>query len=178
MLPVISSDIGGQDGLYKRGNVLLDSGAQISLIHLDTAEALGLEGKNVSITITKIGGEEEEMKTKEFKVRVTSLENKQSFVIKAVGILQISNNIVRITKEDVAEITGTGAVDLLIGTEHARMQTGETKQSGHLVARNSPLGCVIFGATPGKSQEVNRVLLSVTPLLLTYLIFGLRKLWE
>ena len=52
----------------KRGNVLLDSGAQISLIRLDTAESLGLEGKNVSITITKIGGEEEEMKTKEFKV--------------------------------------------------------------------------------------------------------------
>ena len=157
------------------------------MICLDTAESLGLEGKNVSITLTKIGGEEEEMKTKEFKVRVMSLENKQSFVIKAVGILQISNNIARITKDDVAEITGltggkiyrgTEAVDLLIGIKHAHMHTGETRQSGHLVARNLPPACVIFGATPGKSQETNRVLLSVTPLLLTYLIFGLRKLWE
>ena len=167
LLPVISADIGGQDGFYKRGNVLLDSGAQISLIRLDTAESLGLEGKKVSITITKIGGEEEEMKTKEFKVRVTSLENKRSFVIKAVGIQQISNNIAGITKEDVAELTGltgakiyrgTGTVDLLIGIDHARMHTGETKQSGHLVARNSPLGWVVFGAAPGKSQETNRVL--------------------
>jgi len=35
---------------------------------LETAESLGFNGKNVSITITKIGGEEEHMKTKEFKV--------------------------------------------------------------------------------------------------------------
>ncbi|XP_068697577.1 uncharacterized protein [Montipora foliosa] len=77
LLPIISAEIGGQ-GLYKRGNVLLDSGAQLSLIRTETAESLGLDGKNVSITITKIGGEEEQMKTKEFKVQLTSLVNRRS----------------------------------------------------------------------------------------------------
>ena len=53
---------------------------------METAESLGLDGKNVSITITKIGGEEEQMKTKEFKVQLSSLVNRRSFVVKAIGI--------------------------------------------------------------------------------------------
>ena len=77
LLPVITADISGQGGLYKRGNILLESGALVSLIRMETAENLGLEGKNVSITITKVGGEEQEMKTKEFKVKETSPRNKE-----------------------------------------------------------------------------------------------------
>lgn len=51
LLPVISANIGGENNLYKRGNVLLDSGAQLSLISQETAESLGLEGDNISITL-------------------------------------------------------------------------------------------------------------------------------
>ena len=147
LLPIISAEIGGQ-GLYKRSNVLLDSGAQLSLIRLETAASLGLDGKNVSITITKIGGEEEQMKTKEFKVQLTSLVNGRSFVVKAIGIPRISDDIAGISKEDAAKLSlltkekiyrGSGPVDLLIGIDHAQMHTGETRQSEHLVARNSPL---------------------------------------
>ena len=54
---------------------------------------------------------------------------------------------------------GTGPVDLLIGRDHARLHTSETKQSGHLVGRNSPLGWVVFGAASGKIQQANSVLL-------------------
>ena len=52
----------------------LDSGAQISLIRQDTAKIFGLKGKDISITITKVGGEEETMKTKEYKVQVASID--------------------------------------------------------------------------------------------------------
>jgi len=44
---------------------------------METAESLGLKGKNVPITITKVGGEEQEMKAKEFKVQVTTPSNKR-----------------------------------------------------------------------------------------------------
>ena len=57
-LPTITADVSGQTGLYKRGNVLFDSGAQITLISMETAESLGLEGRNVSIMIMKVSGEE------------------------------------------------------------------------------------------------------------------------
>ena len=39
----------------KKGNVLLDSGVQISLICASTAKTLGLKEKDVSITIKKVG---------------------------------------------------------------------------------------------------------------------------
>ena len=50
--------------MQKQGNILLDSGAQISLIRNETAVSLGLKGKNTSITITKVGGDEETIATK------------------------------------------------------------------------------------------------------------------
>ena len=68
LLPVISANICGQNGVYKRGNILLDTGAQVSLIRNDTGKVLGLKGKDTSVTITKVGGEEETMKTKEYRV--------------------------------------------------------------------------------------------------------------
>ena len=171
LLPVITADISGQGGLYKRGNILLDSGAQISLIRMEIAESLGLEGKNVSITITKVGGEEQEMKTKEFKVQLTSPSNKRGFLINAAefrGIPRIGDDVAAITRADVTEVVrltgekiqrGTGPVDLLIGIDHTRLHTGETKQSGHLVARNSPLAWVVFGASSGRIQQASSVLL-------------------
>ena len=64
LLPVISAGIEGRDGLYKHGNILLDSGVQTSLIRIEPAENLRLEGKRVFITITRGGGEEEETTTK------------------------------------------------------------------------------------------------------------------
>ncbi|CAB3996292.1 PREDICTED: uncharacterized protein LOC107334806 [Paramuricea clavata] len=59
MLPVIAANICGPNGLHKRGNVLLDSGAQISLIQSETADSLGLKGRDISVNIIKVGGEEE-----------------------------------------------------------------------------------------------------------------------
>lgn len=91
-----------------------------------------MEGKNVSITITKVGGEEQEMKTKEFKVQVRSPNNKTGFLIKAVGNPRISDDVAAITRTDVTELArltgekihrGTGPVDLLIGIDHARLHT-------------------------------------------------------
>jgi len=152
--------------LYKHGNVLLDSGAQISLIRLETATSLGLEGKSVSITITKVGGEEKEMITKVFNVQVTSLDSKKTFPVKAIGIPCISNDIVDIKTKDIIEglglkkeniYRGKGPIDLLIGIDHALMHTGETRQARHVVARKSPLGWVIFGAAPQDAREANRI---------------------
>ena len=49
-------------------------------------------------------------------------------------------------------------VDLLIGINHARMHTGETRQAGNLVARKSPLGWVVFGGTSQDAHETSRIL--------------------
>ena len=153
ILPVLSANIGSANDLFKCGNILLDSGAQISLIRQDTAETLGLKGKDVSITITKVGGEDETMKTKEYNVQLTCIDSNKRFTIKAIGIHSISDKIPAVKTSHLPEVLGVpntrflrgkGHVDLLIGIDHAHMHAGETRQVDHLLARKSPLGWVVF----------------------------------
>ena len=136
----------------------MDSGAQLSLIREETAESLGLEGDNISITLTKVGGEEEEITTKVHKVNISPPDNKNKYVVKTVSIPTISDDITAIETKEIGKQLGLkdkihcgkGPVDILIGIDHPSMHTGETKQVGDLVARSSPLGWVIFGAKPGE----------------------------
>ena len=55
ILPVVCVEILGPD-TAKQGNLLLDSGAQVSLIKLSVAKELGLKGKDVTITLAKSVG--------------------------------------------------------------------------------------------------------------------------
>ena len=166
MLPIVEVDILGES-LHKYGNILLDSGAQISLIRLPLAQDLKLKGKDAVVTITKVGGEEEEMKTKVYRVRIRSLEDSSTYTINAVGIPSISDEIAEVKLADIAKSFGLGrgtlrrrrgTVDMLIGIDQAKLHTGETKEAGNLIARHSPLGWVVFGATPGEQTRANQVL--------------------
>ena len=160
ILPVLSADIGSANGLFKCGNILIDLRAQISLIQQDTAETLGLKGKDVSITITKVGGEDETMKTKEYNVQLTCIDSNKRFTIKVIGIHSISDKIPAVKTSHLPEflgvpntrfLRGKGHVDLLIGMDHAHMHAGETRQVDHLQARKSPLGWVVFGGNQKRS---------------------------
>ena len=161
----MSVDILAANG-NKRVNVLLDSGAQISLIRLSLAEEMNLKGKDVTVIIGKVGGEEEQLKTKLFRIRVRSVERNSVHTVMAVGIPCISEDISEIKLRDVAKRLGlskaklhrgSGPVDILVGIDHPVLHNGETKEVQNLVARNSPLGWVIFGISPGSESQVNKV---------------------
>lgn len=47
---------------------------------------------------------------------------------------------------------------MLIGIDHPRLHTWETKQAANLVARHLPLGWVVFGAKPREHAHVHHVL--------------------
>ena len=156
MLPVIAASICGPNGLYKCGNVLLDSGAQISLIKSEIAENLDLKGRDVSVNIVKVGAEEETIRTKSYRVPVSGIGDTKKYSITAIGISCISEDVKGIHLNSTIEKLGLqkdqvkrgrGQVDLLIGIDHAYMHTAQTKQVEHLVARKSPLGWVIFGSS-------------------------------
>ena len=166
LLPVITCKIYGQNGFQKQSNTLLDSGAQISLIREETAVALGLKKSDTAVTITKVGGEEETMRTKVYKVPVSSPDNTETFSIKAIGIPRISEEVSAVQFKPIAKLLGLenerirrgkGPVDLLIGIDHAQMHTGQTRQTGQLVARKTPLGWVVFGGQSGETQVHGRV---------------------
>ena len=62
ILPVIATNIGGSNSVYKLGNILFDSGAQISLIRNDTADSLHLSDIDITVNIVKVGGDKEVVK--------------------------------------------------------------------------------------------------------------------
>ena len=167
LLPVMAAIIYGQNGIQKYGNVLLDTGAQVSLIRSDTAELLGLKGRDISVAITKVGGEEETMRTKEYRVPISSVDDHKKYSIKAIGIPSISDDIAPVPTSQITELLGLqnekirrgrGPIDILIGIDHAHMYTGETRQARELVARQTPLGWVVFGGSSGNVQPASRIL--------------------
>ena len=166
MLPIVQANVLGSSGLKKRANVLLDSGAQISLIKTSVAKDLKLKGKDVVVTLIKVGCQEEELHTKVYRVTVQSLEDQSCHTIQAVGIPFLSDEISDVRTEELAKAfglsrsdirRGTGDTNLLIGIDQAKLHTGETREAGNLVARHSPLGWVIFGATTSEQFETSRV---------------------
>ena len=90
VLPVISANICEAKGLYKTGNILFDSRAQISLIRLETVDNLQLSGRDVAGNIVKVGGEEKEIQTKLYRVSLSGIGDTKKYVVKAISIPCIS----------------------------------------------------------------------------------------
>ena len=166
LLPIMQVDIVGSSDLLQRANALLDSGAQISLIRSSVAKDLKLKGRDIVITITKVGGQEEELSMKIYQVRIRSLEDCSAHVIQVFGIPSISEDITDVKVADIAKQLGlrkgqlrqgNGHTDLLIGIDQAKLYTGETREAGNVVARHSPLGWVVLGAVPGKQSDASHV---------------------
>ena len=168
ILPVISGFMKGKQGDLTETNVFYDSGAQVSLNRSTRAEELGLEHKPVKIVITKVGGVEEELDTKVYKVPLYADSGKLIQTIQAVGISQISEYSPKLDMDHISSVfeiptdklyRKEGPIDLLIGINYPRFHVGETKVTDGLVARRSPLGWVIFGSnSDGAQPETKQVL--------------------
>ena len=65
--------------VYSNGKdltVLYDSGANISLISKDAAKNLKLQGKDITLSLTKVGNVTEIVESKEYTVPITDLSGK------------------------------------------------------------------------------------------------------
>ncbi|XP_033115373.1 uncharacterized protein LOC117115613 [Anneissia japonica] len=148
-LPIIKVGLGSTDKNIA-GNVMLDSGANVTLIRQAVAEELNLKG---SIDIGTLGGDIQAHQTKVFKL--TILANQQEHTVSAIGVPEIANvqklNMGVLKKlERVLGCTlsrGDGPVDVLIGVDYPFMHSGETRQVDGYLARKSPLGWVTFGSS-------------------------------
>ena len=174
LLPTITADIIGPKKVKEQANILLGTGAQVSLIRTSIAKELGLKGTNVTITIAKACGEEEQLDTKVYEVRIRSLENRSAHVVMAIGIPSISTNTSTVNFDEMARVFGITKskfwrndvpVDVLIGIDNLLLHTGETRERKSLIARHSPLGWVLFGTTPGRNEPAHQVfhIKTVTP---------------
>ena len=167
VLPVLSANIGNANGIFKIGNARLDSGSQISQIKQKTTGTLGLKSKEASVTITKVGGEEETLKSKQCTIQLTSIDDNKRFTVKASGIPSISDEITTVNTSHLPELLGLPDakihrgkehVDLLIGIDDVHMHTGDTRQVEHLLVRNYPLVWVVFRGNPTATSYVTCIL--------------------
>ena len=103
----------------------MDSGAQISLIQNETTASLGLKGVNTSITITKLGGDEETITTKVYNVPVCTSDWGHTCSMKEIEIVDISDDVTPVQIRPMAKQLGIenekirggmGPVDLLIAS--------------------------------------------------------------
>ena len=163
LLPTLVADV-FCNNMSHSANILLDGGAQISLITEAVAERLKLKGKPVNVTLSKVGGEKEVVATKMYKVQVQG-EN-ATYMISAVAIPCINNDSEPVNLSVVKDKFGiqvnrrNGPIDILIGVNHPNLHTGESKVSGNLVARHTPLGWVVFGTT-GHQKSTNSCVFNV-----------------
>ncbi|XP_071481170.1 uncharacterized protein [Diadema antillarum] len=167
LLPVVTVTMMGFKDQSYSANCLLDSGAQISLVRRSVAENLGLKGKPISINITKVGCVTEEVQTKIYRLRLRSLDDNRVYRVSAVGLDSINDDIVQVQTDGLCKTfnlgqnclhRSSGSIDVLVGIDHAKLHTGETRQKGNLVARHTPLGWVVFGADPDHQAAKNTVL--------------------
>ena len=95
-----------------------------------------MKGKNTSITITKVGGDDETITTKVYRVPVCTSDWGHTYSVKGIGITHISDDVTPVQTRPMAKQLGIenkkirrgkGPVDLLIGIDHAQLHTGETK---------------------------------------------------
>ena len=102
VLPVVSVVILAANG-NERINLLLDSGAQISLIKHSLAEEMNLKGKDLTVTIEKFDSEKEQLNTKLFRIRVRSLERNSVHTVMAFRISCINEDISYVKLRDLAK---------------------------------------------------------------------------
>ena len=97
------------------------------MIRNSLAESLKLDSKPIRIVVTKVGGEEEDMATRLYKVLVCKEDGCIVQTIEAVGIPKISENTSNVNIGQISKILGiskhklnrkSGPIDLLIGIKN------------------------------------------------------------
>ena len=134
--------------------VIWNGSATISLIIFQTADMLNLHGEEVKITVTKVGGKQEEMISYVYDLPL--IDSVGEIVhFRVYGIDRISTEIKAISIENVLHlfhgITGksvrrpTGEIDVLVGFEYAGHHPVRGQSVGHLLLLGNRFGKFLGG---------------------------------
>ncbi|XP_064635217.1 uncharacterized protein LOC135492598 [Lineus longissimus] len=157
LLPVVSvNGVNPETHETITATLLFDSGSQVSLIRDGYAHDLGLVGQDMVLNICKVGGQEELLETKIYKLQLQPVGSASRHSIRVIAIPKIGEDIKSVDHQRLTEIfqinsaalnRGSGPIDVLLGIDHANFHGGTTEVSGQFVMRQSLLGPVIFGSS-------------------------------
>lgn len=143
-------------------SILYDSGSDITLIRHARARELGIKGKDITMTIIKVGNDRETFSTKEYRVQ---LEDKEGSVIEiaAIGTEEISAEVSSRDMSDIAklfkDITSEdirrpkGSVDILLGIDHCDLLPEVVQTQGKLQLLRNCFGYCLWGLQFNKLHE-------------------------
>lgn len=154
-------------------NTLFDSGADMTMIRNEMANTLGLKGKNVRLSVTKLGDQTVTYNSKEYELILTDKDGNDVNII-AYGIDEITSQIDKVDLSKVRHIFRSvdicaldrpyGKVDLLIGSDYCSLiPTVKEKVAQNLQLMESAFGMCVYGShsdittSPGFSSLSNRI---------------------
>ena len=136
-------------------NAMLDPCSNISLITHSAAKRLNLKGRDVSMSITKVGNVTELIATKEYILPLKDVNNKTWNII-IYGINEITSNISKVDVKDVISLFNNiryqdierpvGRVDILLGLDCCTLLPNKVSQRGNLQLMYGLLGYCLRGS--------------------------------
>ena len=135
-------------------NTLWDPGANMSLITHQAARQMGLKGKPVTLSLTKVGNNSDTIQSQEYIVPLIDKVG-QEWKIHAYGIEEVTANIGAINVTKVSRLfkgiseddikRPSGRVDLLIGTDCCPLLPEKVAEGGNLQLMKNQFGYCLRG---------------------------------
>ena len=134
--------------------VFFDGGATISLITFSAAAMLGLQGKEVALTVTKIGGNQEKMNSYVYTLPLLD-KGRKVVEFQVYGIDRISTNVKAIDVKGVLHLfkdvrkedlqRPAGEINVLMGFEYAGYHPVREQAAVHLLVMHNRFGKCLGG---------------------------------
>ncbi|XP_076028384.1 uncharacterized protein LOC143017480 [Oratosquilla oratoria] len=143
--------------IYHNGvpiNTMWDSGSDVTVITHSMAKRLGLIGKDVQMTITKVGNVVESCMSKEYTIPLVDQQGK-IWKIKAYGLDEITSNVYEVDANELSRILQVnpmllvrpvGKVDMLIGSDCCQLLPKVIKTVGSLQLLENQFGYCVRGS--------------------------------
>ena len=151
----------------EKATLLWDGGATISLITFRKALELGLKGKEVDLSVTKIGGTKQMIKSYKYEVGIKAKDGKfVDFIL--YGIDKISTPLRNVNLDEVIKLfpdaknnelqRPVGEIDILIGFEYAGFHPTRKQSNGHLLLLENMFGNCLGGSHPLLSEKTRKII--------------------
>ena len=158
IMPVVRVKFKSANGRVREGNVLIDSGAGITVIRKDFARLLGLQGQLERIDIAVVGGERiTQSNSRRVKFWISPLNGKETFPIEAH---ELDNTIIKVPAlnrtwlksfdhlNDIEFPHRAGPIDLILGVQYSHLHAENEVRQGmpfQPVAKRTRLGWHVIG---------------------------------
>ncbi|XP_045115478.1 uncharacterized protein LOC123507035 [Portunus trituberculatus] len=134
-------------------STFFDCGSNLTMITYKAARKLGLKGKEISMSLTKVGNQTERIDSWVYTVPLVDSEGTQC-TVEAVGFEKITSDIGEVNLTDIAFKLGVdpqeidrpkGEVDILIGTDYCTLLPTVAKTVGNLQLMKGRFGFCVRG---------------------------------